>query len=258
MPYATPIQEGPSTDAQDFQELRVVVGGGGFDFRDWEEHTRGEEKAIRDKQSAYLEFLRGCPGPVLDAGCGRGEFLEILRDAGIGAYGIDLDQSMVAHCQAKGLRAEKAELLAHLSQLPEGYLGALFAGQVVEHLPTESLAAFVHLAYRKMASGGTIVLETINPECLTVFSGAFYADPTHTKPVHPKAIEFFLKQAGFGPVTIHPVSPIGVESKLRLLKESGPVDPAIKNLLLQANSNFERLNDVLYKPADYAAVATKP
>jgi O-antigen chain-terminating methyltransferase len=248
----------PATHAPVREDLRVVVGGGGFDFHQWEEHTRGDEQAIRDKQSAYLAHIRGCPGPVLDAGCGRGEFLELLRGEGLAAYGIDLDESMVAHCLSKGLHAERSELLEHLAQLPDGHLGALFAGQVVEHLPTESLAAFVHLAYQKMASGGTIVLETINPECLTVFSGAFYADPTHTKPVHPKAIEFFLNQAGFGPVTILPVSPIPEESRLRILQETAPVDPAIKELMIQANANFSRLNDLLYKPADYAAVARKP
>jgi SAM-dependent methyltransferase len=240
------------------QDLSVEVGGGGFNFHDWEEHTRGSEQTIRDKQALYLPHFADCSQVILDAGCGRGEFLELLRNAGRDAYGIDLDDAMVAHCQSKGLFAEKADLLAHLAQLPDGHLGGLFAGQVVEHLPVEALAAFSRLAFQKLAPGGVILLETINPECLTVFSGAFYADPTHTKPVHPKALEFFLQQAGFGPVQIIPMSPFRDEDQLKLLREIAPLEPAVKSVVIDANRNFARLNELLYKPADYAAVARKP
>lgn len=248
----------PMPDLEILDSEKVVIGSQGFDFRDWEDKTRGEESAIREKQALYLPYFLQAPGPILDAGCGRGEFLGVLQAQHLSAYGIDLDESMVRYCKELGLHAERAELLSHLRQLPDNHLGGLFAGQVVEHLPTEALQAFVNLAYKKLAPGGVILLETINPQCLTVFSGAFYADPTHTKPVHPEAIEFFLLQAGFGPVTILPVSPIPEANKLAMLAESEPIDPIFKDLVLQTNRNFQRLNDVLYKPADYAALTMKP
>jgi O-antigen chain-terminating methyltransferase len=246
------------TPSDDTSNYTVVVGGDGFNFHEWEEFTRGSEDSIRQKQQAYLRQFAGCEGPVLDAGCGRGEFLELLRGAGLASYGIDLDDAMVAWCREKGLHAEKAELLAHLRQLPDSHLGGVFAGQIVEHLPVEALASFCALLREKLRPGGVAVIETINPECLTVFSGAFYADPTHTKPVHPKALEFLMVQAGLEWVEKMPVSPFAEEDKLPLLREESPLPPEWKRMLLTANESIARLNDLLYKPADYAAVVRRP
>lgn len=236
----------------------VPIGGPEFDFLAWEELTRGEEGTISEEQKKYLPWFAGAPGPVLDAGCGRGEFLSLLVGAGIDCYGIDLDPSMVAHCQSKGLRVETAELFEHLRSLPDESLGGLFLAQVVEHIPPPALRTLTDLAFSRLRPGGSILMETINPTCLTTFSGAFYADPTHHKPVHPKALEYFLSASGFGPTEIIFSAPIPPEHKLKDVREEAPLDPAVKSVVLQINDNFDRLNSVLYGYANFAAAARKP
>lgn len=236
----------------------VPIGGPEFDFLVWEDLTRGEESAIAEEQKKYLPWFRGMDAPVLDAGCGRGEFLALLKSEGIDAYGIDADPSMVAHCVAKGLRVEQAELFDHLRAIDDNSLGGLFLGQVVEHIPPAALRTLTDLAFAKLRPGAAIVMETINPTCLTTFSGAFYADPTHQKPVHPKALEYFLTASGFGPTEIIFSAPIPPEEKLAPVREEAPLDPAVKSVVLQVNGNFERLNAVLYGYANYAAAARKP
>lgn len=231
---------------------------GEFNFLKWEKFTRGSEEGIAAQQLDYAENFRGVTCPVLDAGCGRGEFLEILRAANINAYGIDSDAYMVQHCTAKGLRVELGELFPHISALPDNSLGGLFLGHVVEHLPTEALLALIPLAYRKIAGGGTLIMETPNPMCLTTFSGAFYSDPTHIKPLHPKALEFLCNAAGFINANCLLSAPVSDENKLKPIAESEPIPPVMKELLLQINANIAHLNEVIFSFGNYAMIATKP
>ena len=229
-----------------------------FDFLAFEGLTRGSEANIAAEQQRYVELFRDVPGEVLDGGCGRGEFLELLRDAGEAARGLDTDAQMVAHCQAKGLTVQEGEVFSHLASLSDGSLGGVFLGQVVEHLPPDVLAALCPLVYRKLASGGIFVAETVNPMCLTTFSGAFYADPTHMKPVHPKALEYYLCAAGFAAPELILGAPVAEQEKLALLKESAPIDPVLKELVLVTNANFTKLNVLLYSHGNYALAARKP
>lgn len=228
-----------------------------FDFLKFEDSTRGDEGQVAHEQNKYLEWFKSA-SIVLDAGCGRGEFLELLRDAGIPAYGIDSDQNMVSHCRSKKLRVFRENLVDHLRSIEDQVLGGIFLGQVVEHLAPEVLAAIFPLAYRKLVPGGSIVIETINPTCLTTFSGAFYADPTHVKPLHPKALEYFLDVAGFATPTVVFTSPVREEDRLVVLQENNPVDPAVKELVLQMNENLRKLNSLLYSYANYAIAARRP
>lgn len=228
-----------------------------FDFLAFEALTRGEEQTISTEQQKYLEWFRASSN-VLDGGCGRGEFLELLRSEGIDAYGVDTDAHMVEHCAGKGLRVVQAEFLSHLRGVEDGSLGGIFLGQVVEHLPSDQLIGLPALAYRKLRPGGAIVLETINPTCLSTFSGAFYADPTHVKPVHPKALEYLLLASGFGQPTVIYSAPVPDAERLLPLRETAPLEPVVKELLLQANSNLARLNSLLYSFGNYAIAARRP
>jgi SAM-dependent methyltransferase len=229
-----------------------------LDFKAFEAATRGDEQRIAREQSAYVAWFKEAPGRVLDAGCGRGEFLGLLREAGVTAYGIDSDPNMVAHCQAKGLEVREGSLVDHLDSLGDASLGGVFLGHVVEHLPMQVLLGLPALLHRKIAPGGGVVIETINPMCLTTFSGAMYADPTHQRPVHPKALEFLLGAAGFGDIKIVFNAPVPPEEALQPLVETAPLEPALKDLVLQANRNIERLNALLYSYANYAVLARKP
>ena len=181
-----------------------------FDYGRFAERFRGTEDYVRKNIQFYLPRFQG-HAPVLDIGCGRGEFLEMMRDAGVEARGVDLSEESVARCRQKELQVDKADLFAHLNDLPNGSLGGIFCAQVIEHLPPASLPDMIRLASDKLSRDGVLALETPNPECLAIFASHFYLDPTHTRPVpHPLAA-FYMEESGLGQIEVHRLSP-AVES----------------------------------------------
>jgi SAM-dependent methyltransferase len=181
----------------------TVVGfrEGGDDAGDavyvgFEDFFRGREEAIRERQRAYLPLLEG-HDPVLDIGCGRGELLELLRDSGIDAIGVDLDPAMVEHCRAKGLqRVEVGDAAGYLEGLPDGSLGAVFAAQLIEHLPYSELLRFLRNAVAKLVPGGVAILETVNPHAPQALKH-FWIDPTHQHPLFPETVLALCRLTGF-------------------------------------------------------------
>src|SRR6188472_231332 len=123
---------------------------------------RGSTADVRERQRPYVDDFRGA-APVLDVGCGRGEFLGLLREAGIEARGVDADADMVAFARGAGLDVVQADAVAYLEGLDDGSLGGVFAAQLVEHLPPAALLRLLQLAARKLRPGGLLVAETINP-----------------------------------------------------------------------------------------------
>ncbi|HEY6001078.1 MAG TPA: class I SAM-dependent methyltransferase [bacterium] len=234
-----------------------AAGPSPLSYLAFEEKHRGPGEAVKEKQRLYVRHFAGAPGPVLDAGCGRGEFLELLREAGIAASGVDADPEMAARGREKGLDIAVGDLFAHLERLPDGALGGLFAAQVIEHLTTAELVAFVRLAHAKLAPGGRLVAETINPTSLATFSGAFYLDLTHTRPVHPEALRFLLEATGFTAVELEFTSPIPDAMKLQPIDVAHWLRDADREFVRLVNDNFGRLNGLVYGPQDYAAVATR-
>jgi len=238
------------------KESSLEIAEDEFDFYAFEEWSRGSEEWIRNEQSIYVPYLKRCKR-IVDLGCGRGEFLEILKKEGFSAYGIDSDPRMVFHCLKKNLEVKLGDLFEHLSTLDENNIDGCFAAQVVEHLTVSELARFIKLAFQKLSPGGAIILETINPCCLSTFSGALYADPTHQRPVHPVALQFFLEKAGFSDCQIVFSIPIPPEKKLDTIDLS-KVNLEENPAFLLINKNFEKLNSLLYTFAHYALVAKKP
>ncbi len=181
-----------------------------FDYGRFAERFRGSEEYVRKSIRLYRSYFEGRTA-VLDIGCGRGEFLEMMRDADVAARGIDLSEESVGICRAKGLEVEKADLFAYLSDLPNEALDGIFCAQVIEHLPPQSLPEMIRLASAKLARGGLLALETPNPECLAIFASHFYLDPTHQRPVpHPLAA-FYMEEYGLGQIEVRKLSP-AVES----------------------------------------------
>ena len=176
------------------------------DWVKFAERFRGTEDDIRGRQRMYASRF-GRHAPVLDIGCGRGEMLQVFREAGIAAQGIDGNDDCIALCRANGLDAEKADLFAYLSALPDTSLGGVICCQVVEHLPQARLPEMIRLVHAKLRVGGLIALETPNPECLAIFATHFYIDPTHRHPIPPALASFYLEEAGFGLVEIERLSP---------------------------------------------------
>jgi len=178
----------------------------GIDWLRFAERFRGSEESVRERQRLYLSrFLENAP--VLDLGCGRGEMLEVFREAGIRAYGIDLNDDSIALCRSKGLEAEKADLFTYLDSLPDSSLRGAACCQVVEHLPPHRLPELIRALHGKMRVGGLIAIETPNPECLAIFATHFYLDPTHRHPIPPALMSFHLEEAGFGRIEIERLFP---------------------------------------------------
>jgi SAM-dependent methyltransferase len=236
---------------------KPAAGTPPLSYLTFEEKHRGPGAAIKETQRAYLRHFVGAPGRVLDAGCGRGEFLEILREAGVPAYGVDQDAEMAARSRGKGLDVAVGDLLAHLEALPDGSLGGIFAAQVIEHLSTDGLVSLVRLAHAKLAPGGRFVAETINPGCLATFSGAFYLDLTHTRPVHPEALRFLLEETGFREVDLEFSAPFPPEMKLQVIDVPRWFHDVDKDFVRTVNDNFGRINGLVYGCQDYAAVARR-
>jgi O-antigen chain-terminating methyltransferase len=168
---------------------------------------RGPAGRIRERQQRYVERFAGAAGEILDLGCGRGEFLEAAREAGLNARGIDQNGEWIALCRSKGLAAESSDLFEHLAGLSDRSLGGVFCSQVIEHLAPDQVARLVALIAAKTRTGGVAVFETPNPECLAIFATHFYLDPTHTRPVPAALLRFYLEEAGFGGIEIESLSP---------------------------------------------------
>ncbi len=224
-----------------------------FDYYRFEDRYRPED-TVREEQRLYLSFFEGRSN-VLDLGCGKGEFLELLRSEQIEAYGIDVNEPMVRMCQEKGLLAFQADALEHLAGLPDASLGGLFAAHLVEHLSTGDVVRLFELALAKLQPEAVLIVETPNPLCVWALVNYFYLDLSHVRPVHPATLSFLLELQGFRDVEVRYLHPVPEQVRLDLLPETADV-PAQETVAV-FNRNVERLNDLLYGYADYAAIARK-
>jgi O-antigen chain-terminating methyltransferase len=177
-----------------------------FDAARFAERFRGTEEYVRKNQALYRPLFEGRHN-VLDIGCGRGEFLELMREAGVPAKGVDSTAESVSLCREKGLDAAAADLFQYLAGLDEESLDGIFCCQVVEHLPAERLPEMVRLCATRLERGGIIAIETPNPECLAIFASHFYLDPTHTRPVPHPLLAFYLEESGIGGIEVRRLSP---------------------------------------------------
>ncbi len=177
-----------------------------FDYARFADRFRGSEEYVRSNQRFYLDRFRAA-GRVLDLGCGRGEFLELLRENAIAGRGIESSEESVSYCRAKGLDVEKADLFDYLETLPEASEDIIFCSQVVEHLDPARLASLVRLCASRLRKGGLLAIETPNPECLAIFATHFYLDPTHTRPVPPALLSFHFEENGMGAIEVHRFAP---------------------------------------------------
>ena len=178
----------------------------GFDYSRFSERFRGSEDYVRRNQEFYKPHFSGCTN-VLDVGCGRGEFLETMREIGVTARGIDLGEESVAYCRDKGFDAEIADLFPYLEAQPEAEFDGIMISQVVEHLAPERLPSLVKLCGSRLRRNGVLAIETPNPECLAIFATHFYLDPTHTRPVPPQLLRFYMEEAGLAQIEIRELSP---------------------------------------------------
>lgn len=162
----------------------------------FEDIFRGSEELIRDRQRRFIDLI-GDRSPVLDYGCGRGEFLDLLRERGGNYEGVDCDRGMVERCRAKGHdRVVLDDGNAYLQGLAPGSLGAIFCAQVIEHLPYHELMRFLALARRALKSDGLLIAETVNPHSPPALK-TFWVDLTHQHPIFPEVALALCQASGF-------------------------------------------------------------
>jgi O-antigen chain-terminating methyltransferase len=171
-------------------------------YRAFEAKYRGSRELIKSRQRVYMPFvelLKNLDGPwfAVDLGCGRGEWLELLRDAGIVAHGIDLDDGMLDDCRELGLSVEIGEAISCLKGLPDESHNIISGFHLAEHLPFSELQTLVQEALRVLKPAGLLILETPNPENIVVGTTKFYFDPTHQRPIPSELLSFLPEFYGY-------------------------------------------------------------
>lgn len=218
------------------------------------DRSRGTYEDIRCRQYPYLAYFEGAPGQVLDVGCGRGEMLHMLRIHGIECWGAETDPQLAQFCRDDGLCVQDQDALTALASAAPGSLGGIFAAQIIEHFFPGELVRFIALARRKVARGGRILLETLNPGSLGVLAKSYWNDLDHKQMIPPGYLKAMLELAGFEEVEIHYLSPFSVEERLpdlppaEALGLAGPARQALQDRL-------DRLNQLLFGMQDYYLIA---
>ncbi len=220
----------------------------GIDYFDFENRFRGSGEQIKKNQQIYLKYFMNRKH-VLDLGCGRGEFLELLKENGIPGYGADLYQEFVDLCISKQLKAVQADAIEFLKRQAE--TDGIFAGQLIEHLSLQQLILLIETAYEKLKPGAYLVLETPNPMSLAIYTNSFYMDPSHNKPVHPLTMKYLLEKAGFCDIDI-----IFTKSS-RLPVKIPALDTKYDANMAAFNTAMQEVEHMLYGSQDYAIIARR-
>lgn len=227
----------------------------GASYLAFEEMHRGGRDEIKRRMEPHVSYFKGAvseDAPLVDIGCGRGEFLELAREHGLAARGVDLNPEMVAFCREQGLAAEEGDALGFLRSVDDNSLGGIMLSQIIEHLRPDDLVELVSLAAAKLKAGGVLMAETINPQCLSTFASAFYLDLTHEKPIHPEAARFLWRWAGLGGVEIILRSEVPPDGRLESYQGAGE-----SGMIEAFNRNVIRLNQLLFSHQEYAVVGRK-
>jgi O-antigen chain-terminating methyltransferase len=212
-------------------------------YSTFENRFRGSCEDVKRRVHAYLDTVRAANAgtaarPVVDVGCGRGEWLDLLAEHGLCARGADLNDVTVSDCRARGLDVAEADALSFLCSLPDASAGAVTALHVLEHLAFRTMVSLIEESVRVLAPGGVAIFETPNPENLLVGACRFYIDPTHRHPLHPDMLAFVAQARGLQRVEIRRLHP--VEESEHFPADGSPVTT--------------RLNELLFGPQDFAVV----
>ncbi|MBO0727617.1 MAG: class I SAM-dependent methyltransferase [Acidimicrobiaceae bacterium] len=231
--------------------LQSQGGLAGIDLVDFRDRVRPRAETVR-RQSLYLDFFRRSPGHVLDLGCGSGDFLALLRQAGIDAHGVDANPDMVARCQEMGLEVALEDPLAHLARLPSGTLGGVCAAGVVEHLEPAAVVRLFQLAAEVLGEGGVFVVETLNPQSVATLTSAAFADLLPARPIDPRVLTYLAESSGFRDIELRYLE----SQNDRLPAPSPPADgESIDSVLGEMIENLRRIDSVLFGAIDLALIA---
>ena len=218
-------------------------------YADFERRFRGSSEEIGLRLEKYLPWFSG-RSEILDIGCGRGEFLALLKRNGLHGLGLDISDSMLEEAHDKGLDCIKADALQFLKMRPDASLDGIFSSQVIEHFQPDYLRGVISECFRALRPGAILLLETINPLSLFALSRIYFLDPSHCNPLHPEYMRYLLENSGFSSVEIiYGAEPEG--EKLAELELGAPQAQTF-------NTNVDRLNRLLFSPPDYAVKGIRP
>lgn len=213
----------------------------------FENRFRGPREEIKRRMRFYLPLVENCRAgkrgrPIVDLGCGRGEWLELLKQQKLTATGIDLNAAMIGQCKERGLSVVQADAVAFLRELPNDSHGAITGFHIIEHLPLDTLVSLITETFRVLRPGGLALFESPNCKNLTVGACSFYIDPTHRNPVFPETAQFMLETHGFERVSLEYLCPVETNAISDMDKY-----PAYLRELLYGARDFGVIG---YKPAD--------
>jgi 2-polyprenyl-3-methyl-5-hydroxy-6-metoxy-1,4-benzoquinol methylase len=226
----------------------------------FEDRFRGSPGEVRARVQEYVSMLASA-SDVVDIGCGRGELLGALRDQGVTARGVDINQAMVELCRSHGLEVEQDDALAFLAGQRDGGIGGLVAVQVVEHFEPGYLTRFLEAAYHKMRPGAPLILETVNPACWMAFFETYIRDLTHQRPLHPDTLRYLVQASGFSKVDVQFRRPVSDGDRLE--RVAPPARPPregsddVAKVAAALNANADKLNARLFSSMDYVVIARK-
>ena len=220
-----------------------------IDYLEFENEFRGSQEEIKRRVEHYLDYF--IPGQkVLDLGCGRGEWLELLKKYGVDAVGIDINSRCVEMCLVKQLNALQSDMFTYLENVEDASLDGITSLQVIEHITPAQLGRLVELCRRKLRTGGILILETPNPAVSYTMTANFYVDPTHIRPVHPNWLKYLLEHSGFNEVKID-------YQDYSVIWEGAQPYTVVEENQADANRRVDFLNRMLFGPTDFACIAKK-
>jgi len=215
-----------------------------LNYGSFEDVFRGTTNDVRKKQKGFLKFIKKAnnntkKGFFVDIGCGRGEFLEALKENNFPYKGTEIDKQFIKRCKKQGLNVVEKDGLDFLRESSEGRFKGIVSFQVIEHLHPESMIHLIHQSFRTLQKGGVLILETVNPDSLFSLM-SFWKDPTHMHPIPSQVLKFYFQMAGFVDIKI-------------LFHEDVPKSQK----LVGNNANTKKLNKILFGPRDYAVIGWK-
>lgn len=211
----------------------------------FENRFRGPREEIKKRMRFYLPLLESCGAgkqgrPIVDLGCGRGEWLELLREQNLKSTGIDLNKAMIDQCTERRLNVVQADAIEFLRELPDASHGAITGFHIIEHLSLDTLVTLIAETFRVLHPGGIAIFESPNCKNLTVGASSFFIDPTHRNPVFPETAQFMLETTGFDRVTLEYLC---------------PVEPTE---IADIEEYPTHLRQLLYGPRDFGVIGYKP